>query len=73
MRFSFEERLRTLRTPPVISNYFSGEGQADIMPTATLARYQFEALKAVDRTLYKLGRPNALDVDAPLLALKPLV
>jgi phenylacetate-CoA ligase len=52
MRFSFEERLRTLRTPPVISNYFSGEGQADIMPPATLARYQFEALKAVVKRAY---------------------
>jgi uncharacterized protein with NAD-binding domain and iron-sulfur cluster len=42
-------------------------------PAATFKLYdppEFEALKAVDRTLYKLGRPNALDVDAPLLALK---
>ena len=31
---------------------------------------EFEALKATDRTLYQLGRPNALDVDSPLLALK---
>ena len=52
MRFSFEERLRTLRTPPVISNYFSGEGQADFMPPETLARYQLEALRAVVHRAY---------------------
>jgi hypothetical protein len=42
-------------------------------PAPTFKLYdppEFEALKAVDRTLYKLGRPNALDVDSPLLTLK---
>jgi phenylacetate-CoA ligase len=52
MRFSFEERLRTLQAPPVISRYFSGEGQADTLPPAQLARYQLEALKAVVQRAY---------------------
>ncbi|WP_257459680.1 phenylacetate--CoA ligase family protein [Archangium lipolyticum] len=53
MRFSFEERLRTLRTPPVISNYFSGEGQADTMLPESLARYQLESLKAIVKRAYE--------------------
>jgi phenylacetate-CoA ligase len=53
MRFSFEERLRTLRTPPVISNYFSGEGQADTMAPESLARYQLESLKAIVKRAYE--------------------
>ena len=52
MRASFEEKLRTLRNPPAIANYFSGEGQADAMPPETLARYQLESLKAVVQRAY---------------------
>ncbi|QRK10778.1 AMP-binding protein [Archangium violaceum] len=52
MRSSFEKRLRNLQTPPVISRYFSGEGQADCMPPETLAWYQREALEAVVRRAY---------------------
>ncbi|NMO15934.1 AMP-binding protein [Pyxidicoccus fallax] len=52
MRFSFEKRLRALQSPPVISRYFSGEGHADTMPPARLARYQLEALKAIVQRAY---------------------
>lgn len=39
--------------PPVISRYFSEEGQADTMPPAQLASYQLEALKAVVQRAYE--------------------
>ena len=49
----FEERLRALRTPPAISRHFSGEEQADSMPTEKLARYQLESLKAIIGRAYE--------------------
>lgn len=49
----FEERLRTLRTPPVISRYFSEKENADSLPTEKVARYQLESLKALIQRAYE--------------------
>jgi phenylacetate-CoA ligase len=47
MSTPFEARLRALKTPPVLSRYFSEGQSADRMPPETLARYQLESLQAL--------------------------
>ncbi|MDC0709443.1 AMP-binding protein [Stigmatella sp. ncwal1] len=49
----FEAKLRALKTPPVISRYFSEGAPPDHMPAEKLARYQLESLKAIVKRAYE--------------------
>lgn len=53
MSTPFEARLRALKTPPVISRYFSEGEPADRMPPEKLARYQLESLRALIQRAYE--------------------
>jgi phenylacetate-CoA ligase len=50
---TFQNRLRSVQAPPVITRYFNDTQQADTIPPERLERYQLESLKAIVKRAYE--------------------